>query len=87
MRLVPSLSLFSLALPLLVAALDEGQMQAHLAAAAGLLGTFEASSNALAGWMSNQPDSTTFPTLSIPGTHDSLACKCSHLLVQSLRVR
>ncbi|CAG7852772.1 SubName: Full=Uncharacterized protein {ECO:0000313/EMBL:CCA76437.1} [Serendipita indica DSM 11827] len=73
MRILPSLSFFSLALPLLVAALDESQMQAHLAAASGLLGTWEESSDALAGWMSNQPDSTTFPTLSIPGTHDSLA--------------
>jgi hypothetical protein len=58
-----------------VAALDASTMSAHLAAGQALLGTYSASSSSMAGWMGNAQDSATIPSLSIPGTHDSLTCK------------
>ena len=39
-----------------------------------LLGTFSQSNEQLASWMSTFGDNTTIESLSIPGTHDSLAC-------------
>ncbi|KAG8826189.1 hypothetical protein FRB91_007804 [Serendipita sp. 411] len=56
----------------MVAALDQAQMDGHLAAGAALLGTFEASTDPLASWMQSLPDDTSLTSLSIPGTHDSL---------------
>lgn len=54
-------------------ALNETRMNAHLAAGAGLLGTFRDSTSwNLSNWMSAYDDSTPVQALSIPGTHDSL---------------
>jgi len=55
-------------------ALDSSEMQRHLAAGAPLLGTYTQSADKLTSWMSTSGDSTTIESLSIPGTHDSLAC-------------
>ena len=55
-------------------ALDSSEMERHLSAAAPLLGTFSQSNDQLASWMSTFGDNTTIESLSIPGTHDSLAC-------------
>src|ERR1700761_7110016 len=74
MHLFSSLSLLSFALPL-VSALDATQMTAHLAAAAPLLGTFEASTGNLTSWMSTLDDTTSIQSMSIPGTHDTLTCE------------
>ncbi len=55
-------------------ALDSTVMEQHLSAGAPLLGTFTQSTDPLASWMSTFGDSATIESLSIPGTHDSLAC-------------
>jgi len=55
-------------------ALDSSEMERHLSAGAPLLGTFSQSNDQLANWMSTFGDDTTIESLSIPGTHDSLAC-------------
>jgi len=55
-------------------ALDSGEMERHLSAGAPLLGTFSQSNDQLANWMSTYGDNTIIESLSIPGTHDSLAC-------------
>jgi len=72
MRLFSTFSLLSVTLPLAVAALDQTQMTAHLAAGAPLLGTFDSSETSNT-WMSALDDAATIQSLSIPGTHDSLA--------------
>lgn len=58
-------------------ALDSSEMERHLNAGAPLLGTFSSSAAQLANWMSTFGDNTTIESLSIPGTHDSLACRFS----------
>jgi hypothetical protein len=55
-------------------ALDSSKMEQHLSAGTPLLGTFAQSSDKLASWMSGFGDDATIESLSIPGTHDSLAC-------------
>ena len=55
-------------------ALDSSEMEQHLSAGAPLLGTFSQSTDKLASWMSTFGDNATIESLSIPGTHDSLAC-------------
>ena len=55
-------------------ALDSSEMDRHLSAGAPLLGTFSQSTDKLASWMSTFGDNATIESLSIPGTHDSLAC-------------
>ncbi|KDQ10949.1 hypothetical protein BOTBODRAFT_46677 [Botryobasidium botryosum FD-172 SS1] len=77
MRLLSSLSLFSIALPLAAAALDPSTMTNHLAAGAPLLGAFEQSTSNLSSWMSSLSDSTPIQNLSIPGTHDTLTWNVS----------
>jgi hypothetical protein len=52
-------------------------MERHLSAGAPLLGKFSQSADQLASWMSTSGDNTTIESLSIPGTHDSLACEFS----------
>jgi hypothetical protein len=78
MRLFSCLSLLSVAIPLAVAALDQTQMSAHLAAAVHLLGTFETSTSNTSNWMSSISDSQPIQALSIPGTHDTLTCECRY---------
>lgn len=70
-------------------ALDSTQMEQHLSAGAPLLGAFSQSTDPLASWMSTFGDNATIESLSIPGTHDSLACEFSqadrwHLLMLPL---
>ncbi|PVF93124.1 PLC-like phosphodiesterase [Serendipita vermifera] len=72
MQLLSTLSISSVLVSLVAAALDPATVDAHLAAAANLLGTFEESSDSISNWMSTLDDSTTLQSLSIPGTHDSL---------------
>lgn len=55
-------------------ALDSGEMERHLSAGAPLLGAYSKSDAQLASWMSKYGDNATIESLSIPGTHDSLAC-------------
>ncbi|KAG8813424.1 hypothetical protein FRC17_001582 [Serendipita sp. 399] len=72
---------------LAAAALDQAQMDGHLAAGAALLGSFEQSTDPLAGWMSSQPDSTSLTSLSIPGTHDSLTWNVTGIVAAFTRTQ